>query len=245
MEKNIQGQIHSFEPFGTFDGPGIRFVVFLQGCPLRCAWCHNPDSWKMGDGRPMSVDDVMEKISHYRSFMASSGGGVTITGGEPLMQPEFVREIFRRCRELKIHTTLDTSGYTSPERADGVLDFTDLVLMDLKCLDKQLHRDYTGGDLEIPLRFAEHLSSRGIPLWVRHVLVPGVTDSEELLTRLAQFILTLKGVERVEILPFHKMGEYKWENLKIPYRLKDTPPPTEESLRRAIQIFRDRGLPVQ
>lgn len=241
----MTGKIHSFETFATADGPGIRFVLFMQGCPLRCMYCHNPDSWKMTDGTVVTIDGIMDEILKYRDFLDTSRGGLTVSGGEPLLQREFVTALFARCREEGIHTALDTSGYVTGDMPDGLLDVTDLVLLDLKCADEQLHRELTGVSAEPIQRFARHLSDTGKKMWVRHVLVPGVTDDDALLERLAGFISTLSGVELVEILPFHTMGEYKWDALGYPYRLRGVTPPSPERVQNAIDIMRRHGLAVR
>jgi pyruvate formate lyase activating enzyme len=240
-----RGRIHSVETCGTVDGPGIRFVIFTQGCRLRCLYCHNPDTRDPHQGREVTVDDLMTEILTYRSYMAYSGGGVTVSGGEPLLQPEFVREIFRRCRDLGIHTALDTSGYPDFERSQPVLDYTDLVLLDIKSFDPQIYQTVTHVPLAPTLHFARHLNAIQKPTWVRFVLVPGLTDDLNNMTQLAAFVAQLTCVERVEILPFHQMGEYKWRQLGYAYALNDTPPPTPDQLQQALEIFQSQGLTVQ
>lgn len=234
------GRIHSIETCGTVDGPGIRFVIFTQGCPLRCLYCHNPDCREPQDGREVTVEELIAEIQKYKSYLR--GGGVTVSGGEPLMQPEFVAEIFRRCHKIGLHTALDTSGYVLLESAKPVLEHTDLVLLDIKSYNRDLYRQVTSVAVEPTLNFARYLAEIGKPTWIRFVLVPGLTDPEENVTALAEFVSTLPNVERVEVLPFHKMGEYKWKQLGLPYALSDTQPPTPEQIQKVIQIFRDRGL---
>ncbi|MEB3827766.1 pyruvate formate-lyase-activating protein [Phormidium sp. CCY1219] len=241
----VVGRIHSLESCGTVDGPGIRFVIFTQGCPLRCLYCHNPDCQKLGEGNQISVDELIAEVQKYRSYMRFSGGGVTVTGGEPLMQPAFVREIFRRCKELGIHTALDTSGYVLLEAAKPVLDYVDLVLLDIKSYTRDTYRKVTSVSLEPTLNFANYLSEINKPMWVRFVLVPNLTDDPENVEGLAQFVSELKSVEKVEVLPFHKMGEYKWQQLGYEYQLKDTPEPTPEQVEAVMNIFRNYGLQVQ
>ena len=238
----IKGRIHSFETCGTVDGPGIRFVIFMQGCPLRCKYCHNPDTWKIDDGNSVESSYIVNEIKKYRSYMKFSGGGVTITGGEPLMQPEFVLEIIRSCKKEGIHTVVDTSGFSNIDVVKSVLGEADLVLLDIKCIDKEIHKQLTGVELEPVLKTAEYLAEIGKKVWIRHVLVPGITDSDEQLRRLAEYISNLKNVEKVEILPFHKMGEYKWESMGYKYELKDTPAPTNERVENAIKIMGERGI---
>ena len=234
----LTGRIHSFESCGTVDGPGIRFVVFMQGCPLRCLYCHNRDTWDVNGGREVTVADVMREILKYRSYMRFSGGGVTVTGGEPLLQAEFVRELLRECQRAQIHAAVDTSGYVSIERAQTVLEYADLVLLDLKCMDAETHKRLTGGELAVVLRFARMVSDMGKPLWIRHVLVPNWTDREEFLRQLGEFVASLKTVEAVELLPFHKMGEYKWTALGCEYLLKDVPPPTKIQVKQAVELLK-------
>lgn len=234
----LTGQIHSFESCGTVDGPGIRFVVFMQGCPLRCLYCHNRDTWDFKGGREMTVPAVMNEIRKYKSYMKFSGGGVTVTGGEPLYQPDFVQALLKQCKKEGIHTAVDTSGYVKVETVKHVFEHTDLVLLDLKCMDNEMHKTLTGVELPWIVDFARYVADIGKPVWVRHVLVPGLTDRDDLLEKLGEFVSTLKTVEVVEILPFHKMGEYKWEELGCPYQLKDVQPPTKKQVKYAIDILK-------
>ncbi|MCC5898701.1 MAG: pyruvate formate lyase-activating protein [Phormidium sp. BM_Day4_Bin.17] len=240
----ISGRIHSFESCGTVDGPGIRFVVFTQGCPLRCLYCHNPDCQDSSGGRDVTVTEILEEVVKYRSYMEFSQGGVTVTGGEPLMQPEFVGEIFRQCQALGIHTALDTSGYIPVEVAKPVLENTDLVLLDIKSYQPETYRAVTCVSVEPTLKFARYLEAINKPTWIRFVLVPELTNQVENMEGLAQFLSGFRNVERLEILPFHKMGEYKWEALGYDYQLKDTPEPTDEQIQVAREIFSQYRLPV-
>lgn len=237
---SISGRIHSVETCGTVDGPGIRFVIFTQGCPLRCLYCHNPDCRDPHEGQIVAVETLISEIEHYKSYLRK--GGVTVTGGEPLMQPDFVAEIFRRCHELGLHTALDTSGYVNLEAAKQVLAYTDLVLLDIKSYVPEIYRQVTQVALEPTLTFARYLADSGKPTWLRFVLVPGLTDLDENVRGLADFVASLSNIERVEVLPFHKMGEYKWQQLGLPYALKDVDPPTPEQVNNVLQIFRDQGL---
>jgi len=241
----ITGRIHSLESGGMVDGPGIRFVVFTQGCPLRCLYCHNPDTQALWEGREISVDDLMTDIAKYRSYMKFTGGGVTITGGEPLIQRDFTREVFRRCQALGIHTTLDTSGFASLNVAASVLTHVDLVMLCIKAFDPDIHSKLTGVPREPTLRFAQHLQEINKPTWIRFVLVPGVTDGPSNVQDMARFLAPMRNIEKVEILPFHKMGEYKWERMGFDYALKDTPSPTVEQIQRVVDIFRQHQLPVE
>ncbi len=238
------GRIHSVETCGTVDGPGIRFVIFTQGCPLRCLYCHNPDSRNPKSGREITVDELIAEIGKYRSYMRFSGGGVTISGGEPLMQPEFVREICRRCQEMGIHTALDTSGCTSLKTVASVLDFVDLVLLDIKSFNPKTYFKVTNVSLSPTLKFARYLHSIHKPTWIRYVLVPNLTDNLADIHELCQFIATLSNIEKVQILPFHKMGEYKWQELEYDYQLQDTLPPTADQLSKVIEIFKNYDIPV-
>jgi pyruvate formate lyase activating enzyme len=217
-------------------------VIFTTGCPLRCLYCHNPDCREPQGGRVATVDELIEDIQRYKSFLRH--GGVTVTGGEPLMQPAFVREIFKRCRELGIHTALDTSGFTSLESAKPVLDFTDLVLLDIKSFDPTTFHHVTKVAIEPTLRFARYLSDIGKPAWIRFVLVPGLTDAPSNVNGLAEFVGSLSNVEKVEVLPFHKMGEYKWQELGYDYQLSATEPPSPELIQSTVQAFQQRGLTV-
>lgn len=240
----MKGKIHSIETCGTVDGPGIRYILFTQGCPLRCKYCHNPDTWAVKDGKDADTNDLIRDILKYKSYMQFSGGGITVSGGEPLLQPEFVKDLFEKCKKNHIHTALDTSGFISIEKADPVLDYTDLVLLDIKSYNPHVYKHLTGVPLDPTLNFAKHLNERKIPVWIRYVLVPGVTDSKEDLDGLAGFLSTLTNIERIDILPFHKMGEYKWEQIGYQYELADTPEPTKLEVLEAKEIFKKYNLPI-
>ncbi|TCK99726.1 pyruvate formate lyase activating enzyme [Natranaerovirga hydrolytica] len=242
--KNIIGRIHSLESCGTVDGPGIRFVVFMQGCPLRCQYCHNPDTWKLSNGKEMDTDSLLDEILKYSSYMRFSGGGVTMTGGEPLLQLDFVKEILKGCKENEIHTALDTSGYIFNDNVKDVLDYTDLVLLDVKGYNKDKYKDLTGVALDPTLDFLSYLNTINKPTWVRFVLVPNLTDDEKDLHDLAKFLSTFNNIERLELLPFHKMGEYKWEELGYEYKLKNTDEPTEQGILKAKNIFESYNINV-
>ena len=237
----MKGYIHSFESFGTKDGPGIRFVLFLQGCPLRCLYCHNVDTWDLKNKKYMlTPEETMHEISKVRGFINS--GGLTVSGGEPLLQPEFILELFKLCREEKIHTAIDTSGYLLNDRIKEVLDLTDLVLLDIKHIDPDKYQALTSVELKPTLEFMEYLSKINKPVWVRYVLVPGYTDNEKDLKAWAKYVSNFKNVERVDILPFHQMASYKWEGLGRSYELKDTPAPSKEDIKKAEEIFKSFGL---
>ncbi|MDR5638579.1 MULTISPECIES: pyruvate formate-lyase-activating protein [unclassified Thermosynechococcus] len=242
-KQKVTGYIHSVETCGTVDGPGIRYVIFTQGCPLRCLYCHNPDCREPHQGKLVTVDELIADIQHYQSYLRQ--GGVTVSGGEPLMQPEFVREIFERCHELGLHTALDTSGYVVLEAAKPVVAATDLVLLDIKSFLPETYRRVTSVTITPTLELAKYLDEIHKPTWIRFVLVPGLTDDPENIRGLAQFVAGLRNVEKVEVLPFHKMGEYKWQQLGLPYELFDTPAASPKDVQRAIALFREYDLNVQ
>ena len=237
MDKRI-GNIHSIETCGTVDGPGVRFVVFLQGCPMRCLYCHNPDTWSTAENQPMSVDEILTKLDSVKEFVK---GGLTVTGGEPLMQYDFVSELFKSAKEKGIHTALDTSGIVfNPENTapvDKVLKYTDLVLLDIKHINNEEHIKLTGHSNKNILAFARYLSDNNIPMWIRHVVVPGITDNEKYLKELGQFIKTLKTVKALDVLPYHDMAKVKYKNLGTDYKLKDVPPLTKEEAIKARDII--------
>jgi pyruvate formate lyase activating enzyme len=240
----VSGWVHSVETAGTVDGPGVRYVVFLAGCPLRCQYCHNPDTQHMHDGTPTTAADVVADIAATAGFLRHGHGGVTLSGGEPLVQPEFCAAILRGCKELGLHTALDTSGFLGAHADDYLLADVDLVLLDIKAFTEATYRKVTGAALRPTLEFAERLASIGKPVWLRYVLVPGLTDDIAEITALAEFAAGLGNVERVDVLPFHKMGELKWRDLGRPYRLGDTQPPSAELTDRVRGIFRAAGLAV-
>ena len=235
------GYIHSLESFGTVDGPGVRFVVFFEGCPMRCQYCHNPDTWVLTDGKQMEADEIIDRFLRNASFYRT--GGITATGGEPMLQIDFLIELFRKAKEMGIHTTLDTSGnpYTEKEPFYSkwleLMKYTDLILLDIKHIDEQEHIKLTGQTNKNILAMAEKLSDMEKPVWIRHVLVPERSDRDDYLHRLADFIHTLKNVERVEVLPYHTLGVFKWENLGIPYQLEGINPPSAERIKNAEEIL--------
>ncbi|MGN1114244.1 MAG: pyruvate formate-lyase-activating protein [Oscillospiraceae bacterium] len=240
----MEGYIHSTESFGTVDGPGIRFVVFLQGCPMRCLYCHNPDTWEIETGTKRSVDSILEEYDSYKEFLHS--GGITCTGGEPLLQIDFVIELFEKAKEKGIHTCLDTSGVTFQPNNDNVvkkfkrlLKVTDIVMLDIKHIDSERHRLLTGHSNENILAFAKLISDEGVELWIRHVVVPGVTDNEEYLHKLGYFIGGLKTLKALDVLPYHTMGKEKYKKLGIPYPLGNTPSASKEKAAWARDIIMD------
>ena len=221
----MKGYIHSKESFGTVDGPGIRYVLFMQGCPMRCLYCHNPDTWEIGKGQEVTAEEIIEEWKKNRSFYRN--GGLTVTGGEPLLQVDFLTELFKRAKSEGIHTCIDTSGitYTKANTAyiaklDELMKYTDLVMLDIKHIDPEHHKKLTSKDNAGILDFAKYLESKGIPLWIRHVIVEGYTDDPTYLYRLGEFIGTLKNLEALDVLPYHSMGERKYEELGIEYKLK-------------------------
>lgn len=238
-----KGFVHTIEVGSFVDGPGVRFVVFLEGCPLRCQYCHNPDTWQCR-GEPTEAQHVISQIGRAATFLKSGAGGVTISGGEPLTQPEFAFEIFTASKALGLHTALDTSGYLGDRLTDEMLCSIDLVLLDIKSWDPDVYREVTGVDITPTLRFAERLSTLCRPVWLRFVLVPGLTDGRENVAGLARFAGALTNVERMEVVPFHQMGRRKWEELGVEYPLRNTPEPTGAQLAEARRTFAAAGLPV-
>lgn len=233
------GYIHSIESFGTVDGPGIRFVVFFQGCPMRCLYCHNPDTWKINSGKEISVDEILKQYESVKSFLKN--GGITATGGEPLLQMEFLTELFEKAKGKGIHTCLDTSGitYTSEKRAefDRLMAVTDLIMLDIKHIDNTEHEKLTSKSNNNILEFARYTAEKNIPLWIRHVVVPGVTDNEEYLYKLGEFIGTLGNLKALDVLPYHDMGKVKYEALKMKYPLESTPPLEKKAAVKAKNII--------
>lgn len=238
----MTGRIHSFESFGTVDGPGIRYVVFLQGCPLRCKYCHNPDTWTSG-GKEYTAEQVVTQALRYRNYFGEKGG-VTVTGGEPLLQIDFVIELFALLKAKGMHTCVDTSGITfraddekTVEKFEKLLEVTDLFLLDIKHIELDGHKELTGLGNENVLAFAKFLSDHGKATWIRHVLVPDITDNDELLYKLKAFIDTLQSVEKVEVLPYHTLGVVKYEKLGYEYPLKDVVAPTKDRVLNAKRIL--------
>lgn len=223
---------------GLVDGPGIRVVVFMQGCKLRCAYCHNPDTWGMNGGEETTPEELLKKVRRYKMYFKTSGGGVTLSGGDPLLQPEFAAEFFRLCKQEGIHTTLDTAGYGFGNY-DEILKYTDLVLLDIKHLDDEEHRKLTGHDREGFLEFLKAIKRNKTKLWVRHVVVPGITDSEDHIIKLAEYINTIPNVEKTELLPYHTHGINKYKEMNIPYRLEKVPSLETEKLSYLCKILNE------
>lgn len=241
---DITGYVHSFEVGSTVDGPGIRFVGFLTGCLLRCQYCHNPDTWHKYNGTPVTVSRAMKQIGKYANVLKISKGGITISGGEPMMQRPFVMQIFRRCKALGLHTCMDTSGRLGEKFTDEQLMDIDLNLLDIKSGDPAIYEKVTRQPLKPTLDYAQRLSALGRPMWIRFVLVPGLTDGRDNVEKVADIVAGLKSVERVEILRFHQMGKDKWHKLGLEYTLENTETPSPEVAERVREQFRSRGLTV-
>ena len=238
----MDGFIHSTESFGTVDGPGVRFVIFLQGCPMRCKYCHNPDTWKMEGGTCRSAESLIRDYQRNAAFYAK--GGITVTGGEALLQIDFLLELFGLAKEQGIHTCLDTSGITYRDdgsdyskKLDALMELTDLVMLDIKHIDPDDHKDLTGHDNGRILAFAKYLARKNVPVWIRHVVVPGITDDPIQLTRLGEFIGKLPNVQALDVLPYHVMGVSKYKELRIPYPLEGVEPATQQQAKEAKQII--------
>ncbi len=234
---NKNGNIHSIETFGTVDGPGIRFVVFMQGCPMRCLYCHNPDTWEYTDNKEMSAIEILKQYDGIKEFLKN--GGITVTGGEPLVQIDFVIELFKAAKEKNIHTALDTSGilFDRSDKYNELIKYTDLVLLDIKHINNEEHIKLTRHSNKSVLDFAKFLSENNIPMWIRHVIVPSITDKEEYLKELGRFISTLKSVKALDILPYHDMAKEKYKKLNIDYPLKSIAPATKEEAIKARDII--------
>ncbi len=241
---SVLGSVHSWDLSTGVDGPGSRFVVFTQGCPLRCQYCHNPDTWRMRDGRQVESARMVAEAAKYVPFIKAAGGGATVSGGEPLLQPRFTTALLQGFQSLGLHTALDTSGYLGARAGSPLLDATDLVLLDIKSWDRALYRRLTGRDLHPTLAFARRLADlpAPVPVHVRFVLVPGLTDDAANVAGVARFAASLGNVERVDVLPFHKLAAPKYQALGIPFPLAGTPAPTARQLREARELFAAEGI---
>lgn len=239
----MTGYYHSKETFGTVDGKGIRYVLFLAGCSLGCAFCHNPDSWVRGD-KKITVEEVMVDLEQYRSFYESSGGGITVSGGEPLLQPEFVAELFKACHEAKIHTTVDTAGFYQQEVLDAVLKYTDHVLFSLKAVDAEVHQYLTKADNAQILKNLAYIAARK-PISLRYVVVPGINDTEKEISALAALLKKIGGEVKVELLGYHTMGVYKWQELGMDYKLADVKPASKADVQRVRVQLENAGIAMQ
>lgn len=234
----VKARIHSFESFGAVDGPGIRFVVFFQGCGLRCKYCHNRDTWAVNAGLEYTSNELISKISRYKNYFTVSNGGVTLSGGEPLLQQDFLLELLPNLKKLGIHTAIDTSGnFPLTDKMKKIIDLTDLFLLDIKCINDDICKDLAGVSNKLELEFAKYLSDINKDVWIRQVLVPGITDHEEDLLKLKDFLATLRNVKKVEILAYHDLGRFKWENLGCNYELEDVPNATTEDVSKAKRIL--------
>jgi pyruvate formate lyase activating enzyme len=236
------GFLHSFTTGSAVDGPGVRVVAWTTGCMWRCLYCHNPDTWTMSNGLPVSIAQATAELSKYRQGLRIMNGGFTLSGGEPLMQHRFAAKLFAAAKGLGIHTALDTNGYYGDKLSDAELDTIDLVLLDVKTWDPDRHRHLTGMEVGPTLEFARRLAARRRPIWLRFVLVPGLTDDPVDIGAIARFTATLDNVDRVDVLPFHQLGKYKWKQLGIEYTLRDVEPPSHEAVERARDIFAAEGL---
>lgn len=243
---SVRGSVHSWDVSTGVDGPGTRFVVFTQGCPLRCQYCHNPETWRMRDATPVESAALVAEAAKYVPFIRAAGGGATVSGGEPLLQPRFTTALLDGFRTLGLHTALDTSGYLGARAGSALLAVTDLVLLDIKSWDRALYRRLTGRDLHPTLAFARRLADlpEPLPVHLRFVLVPGLTDAAENVAGVARFAASLGNVQRVDVLPFHKLGTAKYAALGIPFPLADTPTPTAEQVSSARAVFAAEGLAV-
>ena len=233
-----KGRVHSFFTGGMVDGPGIRSVVFLAGCNLRCKYCHNPDTWQMLRGDEMTVGEVLDEVLKYKSYYKFSGGGVTLSGGEPMLQARYLTDILAACRDHGIHTTLDTSGSASRADAEKILAHTSLLLLDIKTINPELYFELTKVSLEKTIGVLDVAKEMDVPTWIRFVLVPGITDDREDIKNLAEFLRGYDNVTNIEVLPFHKNGEYKWQDLKIPYELNETEPPSMTEVREVEDLLK-------
>ena len=236
------GSVHSWELVTAVDGPGTRMTLFLSGCPLRCQYCQNPDTWVQKDGTPTTLTEIVTRIRRYAGVFRATGGGLTISGGEPLQQPAFVARILREAADAGIHTAIDTSGYLGRNATDAMLDDVSLVLLDVKSGIPETYRAVTGRDLQPTIDFGDRLAARDIPVWIRFVLVPGLTDAEDNVDAVAEIVSRWPNVQRVEVLPFHQMGASKWDRLGRAYSLAETRAPEPELIERVRQQFRARGL---
>ncbi|SHJ34134.1 pyruvate formate lyase activating enzyme [Geosporobacter subterraneus DSM 17957] len=237
-----QARVHSIETCGTVDGPGIRYILFLAGCPLRCKYCHNCDTWKKNVGELMTVEEIIADVIKYKPYFKFSKGGITVSGGEPTLQWQVLGELFKLCKAEEIHTCLDTSGYCDLDKGEAFLPYTDLVLLDIKHIDNEKHKALTGVENHKTLAFARHLRDRNIPVWIRYVVVPGYSDDPLDIEKLCRFLKTLDNIQRVELLPYHKMGISKWQEMGLAYELEHVDPPTEDQMKRIRKIFEEYGI---
>jgi len=239
-----EGYIHSTESMGTVDGPGIRFVIFTQGCPLRCQYCHNPDTWKLKEGKKVSTEALMQKIIKIKPYIERSGGGITISGGEPTMQPDFTLDLLKKAKAEGLHTAVDTSGYVDQDEFKKLLPYLDLVLLDIKTMDDYRHRDLTGVSNQKTLKLLELLEREKQPYWVRQVIVPGITDDLKEMQHFADYLKQKNYLEKIELLPYHELGKHKWENLGLEYKLAAVEPPSEKKMAELNAVFKNYKINI-
>ncbi len=241
---NVTGRVHSFETLGTVDGPGIRFVVFMQGCPLRCQYCHNPDTWDSTVGEEYTVNDLIFEIRKYKTYMEASGGGVTFTGGDPLLHAEFLVQVAKKCKEEGISITIDTSGFLLSDKVKELYKYVDLVLLDIKSFDSAVYKTVTGRNIDPTLKTLDYLREEDIEVWIRYVVVPDLTDNLDNIKALSNHLDNYPNISRIEPLAFHKMGEYKWEEMGEEYKLADTKEPEKELMEQVRDILATNGKKV-
>ncbi|MEJ6951564.1 pyruvate formate-lyase-activating protein [Natronospora cellulosivora (SeqCode)] len=239
------GYIHSIETFGTRDGPGIRFVVFMQGCPMRCLYCHNPDTWKLKEGKEARVEELITKLKRNKPYIIKSNGGLTISGGEPTMQFEFTLELLKMAKEEGFHTAVDTCGYIAKDKFREMIPYIDLVLLDIKQIDDLKHQELTGVSNNKTLEIVSLLEEEEQDYWIRYVLVPGYTDKREDLKKLADFLSTKKHMVKFELLPYHNLGAHKWQELDLEYQLEEVLPPEEEKIKEIIDFFKEYNINIE
>ena len=240
----MKGYLHSVETMGLLDGPGTRTIFFLQGCPLRCLYCHNPDTWDVNKGKEYTPEELMNEIIKYKSYMDYSKGGVTFTGGEPLLQTDFLLEVCRLCKDKGISVAIDTSGFIFNDKVKRLMEYTDLVLLDIKNYDPVVYKALTGVSLNPTLKFLDYLKEKNIPTWVRYVVVPNLTDNLDAVRKLSDYLDGYPNVKKIELLAFHKMGEYKWKELGLDYKLTDTKEPDKELMKQISDILSANGKVV-
>ncbi len=238
MDNEITGNIHSFETLGTVDGPGIRFVIFMQGCPLKCKYCHNRDTWEVGKGTNYTVDEVIEKVLRSKPYFEASNGGITVSGGEPLLQAKFILELFKKLKKYNIHTAIDTAGSLPiTDTIKEVLKYTDLVLLDIKHINNEKNIELTGHPNTHNLEFAKYLNENNIPMWINQVIVPGITDAPEDLKQEKEFLKQFKNIKNIRLLPYHSLGKFKWEEMNLEYPLKDVRDANSDDIKKAKEIL--------
>ncbi len=244
---NLVGKIHSIDSLGTVDGPGIRYIVFMQGCKMRCLYCHNPDSWSLQEGKQRTVDEMFTEIIKSKRYMDASKGGLTVSGGEPLLQAEFVIELFKKTKAAGVHNCLDTNGFIDEDSPllEELFDNVDLVMLDIKHLDDILHKKLTGRSIRKPKHFAEKLKQHGIRTWFRQVVVPNWHDNTDYMKQLIEYAKNFDNLEYIELLPFHKLGEFKWNEMELTYKLKDTPAPQKDIMQEYKEMIEAAGIKVR